>query len=93
LTLAVANAGDERPKSIEQAEGVTVYYFQKTPPPPRTEFRIVAMTVGKEETAEKELNRLSQEGYELVTTTQPLANDGKSAPTSIHFLLKRTVTP
>jgi uncharacterized protein (TIGR03067 family) len=93
LIVAVANVGDERPTTIDHAEGVTVYYFQKAPPPPRTEFRIVAMTVGKEEAVEKELNKLSQEGYELVTTTQPLAIDGTSMATTIHFLLRRTVSP
>ena len=91
LILALANEGEARPKSTEEADGVTVYYLMKAPPPPRTEFRIVAMTVGKEKDAEKELNKLSQDGYELVTTTQPTAADGKSAPTTIHFVLKRTV--
>ena len=90
MILALAKEGDERPKTTEEADNVTVYYFQTSPPPPRTEFRIVAMTVGKEEAAEKELNKLSQEGFEFVSTTQPVAADAKSSVTTIHFLLKRT---
>lgn len=89
LVIALAKAGDERPKTTEEAEGVTVYYFQKAPPPPKSEFRIVAMTVGKEAEAEKELNRLAAEGFELVSTTTPAAADAKSSPTTIHFVLKR----
>ena len=50
-----------------------MYYFQKAPPPPKVEFRIVALTAGKEADAEKELNKLANEGYELVTTTSPIA--------------------
>lgn len=70
---------------------MTVYYFQKAPPPPRTEFRIVALAVGKEAEAEKELNALAKEGYELVTTTSPTAVNDKAAVTTVHFILKRTV--
>lgn len=91
LTMALAKEGAERPKSVDEGEGITVYYFQKAPPPPRTEFRIVAMTIGKETDAEKELNKLSKEGYELINTTSPTAPDGKSSVTTIHFILKRTV--
>jgi uncharacterized protein (TIGR03067 family) len=91
LILAVAKEGDERPKSTEEADGVTLYYFQKSPPPPRTEFRIVAMTVGKEAETEKELNKLSQEGFDIVSTTTPTAPDAKSSVTTVHFVLKRTV--
>jgi len=91
LIIALAKQGDERPKTTEEADNVTVYYFQKAPPPPRTEFRIVAMTVGKEEEAEKELNKLAQDGFELVSTTQAVAVDAKSSVTTVHFLLKRTV--
>jgi uncharacterized protein (TIGR03067 family) len=91
LTLALAREGAERPKTVDEAEGVTVYYFQKAPPPPRVEYRIVAMTPGKEEEAEKELNRLAAAGYELVNTTNPAAPDSKSSPTTVHFILKRTV--
>ena len=91
LIIALAKEGDERPKTTDEAEGVTVYYFQKAPPPPRTEFRIVAMTVGKEDAAEKELNKLAQDGFELVSTTQAVAVDAKSSVTTVHFLLKRTV--
>lgn len=90
LIIAVAREGEERPKNTEEAEGVTVYYFAKAPPPPKVEFKIVAMTVGKEADAEKELNKLAQEGYELVSTTQPSAPDAKSSPTTVHFVLKRT---
>jgi len=91
LIIALAKEGDERPKTTDEAEGVTVYYFQKAPPPPRTEFRIIAMTVGKEEAAEKELNKLAQDGFELVSTTQAVAVDAKSSVTTVHFLLKRIV--
>ena len=90
LIIAVAKEGDERPKTTEEGENITVYYFQKAPPPPKVEFRVIAMTAGKEADAEKELNKLAGEGYELVSTTNPLAADGKSAPTTIHFVLKRT---
>jgi uncharacterized protein (TIGR03067 family) len=91
LTIALAKDGLERPKTTDEAEGVTVYYFQKAPPPPKAEYRILAMTVGKEEAAEKELNRLAQEGFELVNTTNPAATSDRAAPTTIHFILKRTV--
>jgi uncharacterized protein (TIGR03067 family) len=90
LTIALAKEGAERPRSTDEAEGVMVYYFQKAPPPPKVEFKIVAMSVGKEAEAEKELNRLAGEGYELVTTTQPTAPDAKASVTTIHFVLKRT---
>lgn len=88
LIIALAKEGDERPKNTEEAENVTLYYFQKAP---RTEYRIIAMTVGKEEAMEKELNKLAQEGFELVSTTQPSAIDAKSSVTTVHFILKRTV--
>ena len=90
LVIALAKEGAERPKSVEEAEGVTVYYFQKAPPPPKVEFKIVALTVGKEADAEKELNKLSAEGYELINTTQPTAANDKATVTTIHFVLKRT---
>jgi uncharacterized protein (TIGR03067 family) len=89
LVIALAKEGADRPKTTDEAEGVTVYYFQKAPPPPKVEFRIVVMTVGKEADAEKELNQLAKDGYELVSTGAPLAADGKSSPTTIHFVLKR----
>jgi hypothetical protein len=88
LIVAVAAAGEDRPKNTEENDNVTVYYFQKAPPPPKTEFRIVAMTVGKEADAEKELNQLAKEGYELVSTSSA-APDAKSSPTTVHFVLKR----
>jgi hypothetical protein len=88
LIVAVAPAGEDRPKNTEENDNVTVYYFQKAPPPPKTEFRIVAMTVGKEADAEKELNQLAKEGYELVSTSAA-APDAKSSPTTVHFVLKR----
>ena len=90
LVIALAKEGAERPKTVEEVEGVTVYYFQKAPPPPKVEFRIVALSVGKEADAEKELNKLAGEGFELVTTTQPTAANDKAAVTTIHFVLKRT---
>ncbi|MBY0458436.1 MAG: hypothetical protein K2V38_13940, partial [Gemmataceae bacterium] len=89
LVIALGKEGGDRPKTTEDAEGVTVYYFQKVPQP-RTEYRIVAMTVGKEAQAEKELNHLAQEGFELVSTTTPAAADARSSPTTVHFVLKRT---
>jgi len=88
VILALAKEGDERPKTTEDAENVTVYYFQKAP---RTEYRIIALTVGKEEATEKELNKLAQDGFELLSTTQPAAADAKSSVTTVHFILKRTV--
>jgi uncharacterized protein (TIGR03067 family) len=91
LIIALAREGTERPKTTEEAEGVTVYYFLKAPPPPKTEYRIVAMTVGKEAEAEKELNKLAEMGFELVNTTHPAAANEKAAPTTVHFILKRTV--
>jgi hypothetical protein len=45
----------------------------------------------QEEVAEKELNKLAQDGFEFVSTTQPVALDAKSSVTTVHFLLKRTV--
>jgi len=89
LVIAVAKERDERPKNTEENDNVTVYYFQKAPPPPKVEFKIVAMTVGKEADAEKELNKLALEGFELVNTTNPAATDGKASPTTVHFILKR----
>ncbi len=91
LIIAVAQDGGERPKTTDDAEGVTVYYFQKAPPPPRVEYRIVALTVGKEDEAEKELNKLAAAGFELVTTTNPAAVNDKASVTTVHFVLKRTV--
>jgi uncharacterized protein (TIGR03067 family) len=91
LIIALAKEGAERPRTTDEGEDVTIYFFRKAPPPPRVEFRIVAMTAGKEEEAEKELNKLSAAGFELVNTTNPIATDGKSSPTTVHFILKRTV--
>lgn len=91
MVIALAKEGAERPKSAEETEGVTVYYFQKAPPPPKAEFRIVAMTVGKEADAEKELNRLAAEGFELVSSGAPLAPGPQASATTIHFVLKRVV--
>jgi hypothetical protein len=91
LIIAIAKEGDERPKTTDEADGVTVYYFQKAPPPPRTEYRIVTLTIGKEEAVEKELNKLAEDGFELVSTTQPTAADPKSSVTTVHLVLKRTV--
>lgn len=94
LIIALAKEGDPRPKTTEEADGVTVYFFQKAPPPPKTEYRIVAMSLSQgTEVAEKELNKLAQEGFELLTTTQPVATDAKASPTTIHFVLRRTGKP
>src|SRR5262249_2058535 len=89
LIIALAREGLERPKTTDEADGVTVYYFLKSLPP-KVEFKIIAMTVGKEADAEKELNKLASEGYELVSTTNPAAADPKASPTTVHFVLKRT---
>jgi uncharacterized protein (TIGR03067 family) len=89
--IALAKEGDERPKTTDEAVGATIYYFQKAPPPAAHRVSHCAMTVGKEEAAEKELNKLAQEGFEFVSTTQPVAADAKSSVTTVHFLLKRTV--
>jgi uncharacterized protein (TIGR03067 family) len=91
ITIALAKEGTERPKTTDEAEGVVVYYLLKAPPAPKVEFKIVAMRVGDEEAAEKELNKLAAAGYELVNTTNPAATNDKSAPTTVHFILKRTV--
>jgi hypothetical protein len=90
ITIALAKPGADRPKNMEESDEVTLYYFKKTPPPPKVEFRIVAMTVGKEAEAEKQLNKLSDDGFELVSTTNPAAADPKAAATTVHFVLKRT---
>jgi uncharacterized protein (TIGR03067 family) len=92
ITIALARPDAERPKTTEENEEVTFYYFKKNPPPPRVEFRIVAMTVGKEAEAEKELSKLVNEGFELVSTTNPAAADPKASPTTVHFILKRMGT-
>jgi hypothetical protein len=91
ITIAVAKPGAERPKNTDESEEVTLYYFKKTPPPPRDDYRIVAMTVGKEAEAEKELNRLAKEGYQLVNATHPSASDPKLSVTTVHFVLKKTI--
>jgi uncharacterized protein (TIGR03067 family) len=90
ITIAVAKPGAERPKNTEENDEITVYYFKKAPPPPKVEFRIIALTVGKEAEVEKELTKLAKEGFELVNTTNPAAADPKAAPTTVHFILKRT---
>lgn len=87
LVIAHAEEGAERPKSFDPADGVSVYVFQKAPPPPRTEYRIVVLRVGKEAEAEAAINRLARDGFEVAHTTTPT-----SPPESvIHFVLKRTV--
>jgi hypothetical protein len=90
ITIALAKPGAERPKNMDENEEVTVFYFKKAPPPVRDEYRIVAMTPGKEADAEKELNKLAAEGFHVVNTTNPAAVDPKSSATTVHFLLKRT---
>jgi uncharacterized protein (TIGR03067 family) len=89
ITIALAKPGAERPKTTDEGEEVTVYYLKKLPPPPKVEYRIVAMTVGKEAEAEKQLNKLAEEGFELVSTTNPAARDPGATPTTVHFVLKR----
>jgi uncharacterized protein (TIGR03067 family) len=87
LTIAYAADGAERPKDFEDAEGISHFVFQKAPPPPRLEYKIVVLKGGKEQDAEKELNALAKDGYEVMSThATPTPGD----PT-IHFVLKRTV--
>jgi uncharacterized protein (TIGR03067 family) len=95
ITISLAKPGAERPKNMNETEEVTVYYFKKKPreTTPTDEYRIVAMTVGKETDAETELNKLAKEGYHLVNTTNPAAADDKAAHTTVHFILKRTAKP
>jgi hypothetical protein len=92
ITITLGKPGAERPKNFDEGEEVTLYYFKKAKPVPvaRDEYRIVTMTVGKEAEAEKELNKLAKEGFVLVNTTNPAANDAKSSPTTVHLVLKRT---
>lgn len=86
LTIAHAEEGAERPKDFEKAEGVTAYVFQKAPPPPRPEYRIVALRPGKEADAEKAINQLAKDGFEVALTTTPTADS------VVYFVLKRVVT-
>jgi len=90
LSIAYAADGNERPKDFEDAEGVSQFIFQKAPPPPRAEYRIVVLRVGHEAEAEKAINALAKEGYEVAFTTAPAkggpADDGVS-----HLILKRLV--
>lgn len=95
LTIAFTTEGEERPKDFEDAEGVRVYVFQKLPPPPRAEYRIVVLRVGKEAEAEKALNQLAKDGFEVAFTTnpatKPTATGGAPNDPVIHFVLKRMV--
>lgn len=85
ITMAYATEGeDERPKNFEDAPGVTVYVFQKAPPPPQWEYRIVELVPGRAAEVERELNKLAAEGFEVTFATNGSANQ----PTA-HYLLKR----
>ena len=89
LILAYASDGGERPKDFEEAEGVTQYIFQKLPPPLHAEYRIVPMTIGREADAEKKINALAKDGFEVTsTTTAAKMNDGSMV---LHIVLKRMV--
>lgn len=87
LSIAYAPEGSERPKDFEDADGVTVFVFQKAPPPPRAEYRIVAMRLGREAETEKAINALAKEGFEVAFTATP---DSPNDPV-VHFVLKRLV--
>jgi len=93
LIIAVAQPGGRnRPPDDRRGrgrDGGTT--SRRRRPRPRVEFRIVAMRVGDEAEAEKELNKLAAAGYELVTTTTPAAVNDKASPTTVHFVLKRTM--
>lgn len=91
LSLAYAPEGAERPKDFEDTENTAQFIFQKAPPPPRAEYRIVVLTVGQEAEAEKTINALSKEGYEVAFTTNPAAVAGQNPV--IHLVLKRMVKP
>ena len=89
LILAYASDGGERPKDFEDAEGVTQYIFQKLPPPLHAEYRIVPMIIGREADAEKKINALAKDGFEVTsTTTAAKMNDGSMV---LHIVLKRMV--
>lgn len=89
LILAYASDGGERPKDFEDVEGVTQYIFQKAPPPLHAEYRIVVMTLGREADAEKKINVLAKEGFEIASTTAPAKlGDGS---TVLHVMMKRMV--
>ena len=82
LLIAYAQEGGERPKSFDPADGVTILAFKVAPPPPTWEYRIVRLADGNEGSAEREMNKLSADGFELVVTT------GTAGPVS-HLVLKR----
>jgi uncharacterized protein (TIGR03067 family) len=88
LSIAYGPDGGERPKDFEEADGVRQYVFQKAPPPPRAEYRIVVLTVGQEGDAEKQINALAKDGFEVAFTSNPTS--GKDPV--IHLVLKRMVS-
>lgn len=90
LKIAYTPEGVERPKDFDDTENAIVYVFQKAPPPPRTEYRIIAVPVGGEAAAEKELNQLAKEGFEIAFTATPSAGPGATPGTQL--ILKRTVS-
>lgn len=94
LTIAFTQEGEDRPKDFEDAEGVRVYVFQKQPPPPRAEYRIVVLHVGKGAEAEKAINQLAKDGFEVAFTTNPATLQGLlGVPQDpvIHLVMKRMV--
>jgi hypothetical protein len=71
---------------------VSHYIFQKAPPPPRAEYRIVVLKVGHEAEAEKAINALAKDGYEVSLSTAPaVAKGGNPDEPVIHIVLKRMV--
>lgn len=92
LNIAYAAEGEARPKDFEDAEGVSHFIFQKAPPPPRAEYKIVVLKVGHEADAEKAINALAKEGYEVTLSTAPAQPKGGNPDEPvIHIVLKRMV--
>jgi uncharacterized protein (TIGR03067 family) len=89
LTIVYAAEGNDRPKDFEgDGENQSTFVFQKVPPPPRPEYKIIVLRGGKEQEVEKELNTLAKDGFEVMSTH---ATQTPGDPT-IHFILKRMVS-
>jgi uncharacterized protein (TIGR03067 family) len=89
VKIAYTPEGSERPKGFDDTENAVVYVFQKVPPPPRTEYKIVTLKPGKEDEAEKRLNELARDGFEISHSTTP----GRGGDDQVtHLILKRTVS-
>jgi uncharacterized protein (TIGR03067 family) len=89
VKVAYTPEGSERPKDFDDTENAVVYVFQKVPPPPRTEYKIVTLKAGKEDEAEKRLNELARDGFEISHSTTPGRGGDDQV---IHLILKRTVS-